>query len=731
MSLLVRAQQSIIDREALKAIREAEAWPGLFQQSFEQIKRGLEAEMAGEMDVPQPKDLAGGYSHEKHKSNFFMMQKAGDLYLLTGDERYAAYIKKLLFQYREIYPSLTKHPATRSYARGKFFWQCLNDANWLVYSSQAYAAIYDYLSEAEQEDLNQNLFRPYAEYISIENPQFFNRIHNHSTWGNAAVGMVALVLNDDELLNWALYGLQSVSIDGDEVDNDGGYIYQKNQVKTGFLAQIDHSFSPEGYYTEGPYYQRYALYPFLVFAKALALAKPELKILEYRDGVLGKAVRCIIELSDGRGQFFPINDAQKGMSLKARELILGLSFLYNQYGTDKSLLSLIEEQGQVPINADGYQAAFGIANNQAKIYRKRSHSFGDGAEGNEGAITVLRSRKNPEQAVLLKYGKHGMGHGHFDRLGILIQDGDYECIQDYGAARWVNIEHKDGGGYLKENNSWAKQTIAHNTLVLNKTSQFEGQVKKADPHHGIHLDFDTSAANYQIVRAAEKEAYPGLRLERSLVLLDLEELDEPLVLDLFRVQSSTGERQLMELPNYYQGELLKSNLSLSKKAKLEAMGLAHGYEHLWLEGAIANPEVENAMHQLTYFNGYRFYTISQALMPGDALNLARIGANDSLFNLRRDPVLIWERESEETLFVQVFEPHGYYLPEAEIPVNSHSRVKGLKVLSADSTRTVVELKLAKATYLFVLDFSGAESHELQQQGQKWSWSGDHTLIKLN
>ena len=53
--------------------------------------------------------------------------------------------------------------------------------------------------------------------------------------------------------------------------------------KSGFIAQMDGLFSPDGYYTEGPYYVRYAILPYYLFANALNNARPELKIFEYRD----------------------------------------------------------------------------------------------------------------------------------------------------------------------------------------------------------------------------------------------------------------------------------------------------------------------------------------------------------------------------------------------------------------------------------------------------------------
>jgi hypothetical protein len=53
---------------------------------------------------------------------------------------------------------------------------------------------------------------------------------------------------------------------------------------------------------------------------------------------------------------------------------------------------------------------------------------------------------------------------HFPSITIKV----LEVVQDYGLARFVNIDQKNGGGYLRENTTWAKQSIAHNTLVINE-----------------------------------------------------------------------------------------------------------------------------------------------------------------------------------------------------------------------------------------------------------------------
>jgi hypothetical protein len=127
-------------------------------------KQEVDAEIASGIHVPLPVHFSGGYTHERHKQNFFIAEKAGALFQILGDEKYAAYLRDMLFEYAEMYPKLSLHPKERSYARGKLFWQCLNDANWLLYMSLAYDAIYDWLSEDDRAFLNTQLFRPFRRF---------------------------------------------------------------------------------------------------------------------------------------------------------------------------------------------------------------------------------------------------------------------------------------------------------------------------------------------------------------------------------------------------------------------------------------------------------------------------------------------------------------------------------------------------------------------------------------
>ena len=107
-------------------------------------------------------------------------------------------------------------------------------------------------------------------------------------------------------------------------------------------------------------------------------------------------------------------------------------------------------------------------------------------------MAILRSGPaGDDAAVIMKATTQGLGHGHFDKLGFLYFDNGDEVVADYGAARFLNVEPKAGGRYLPENTSWAKQSIAHNTLVVDQTSHFNGDWREGQKHAPTVIEFGT------------------------------------------------------------------------------------------------------------------------------------------------------------------------------------------------------------------------------------------------
>ena len=134
----------ILTKQGVKDIRANLGNIPIFDKTLASTQAEIDAEIEKGFDVPVPKDYSGGYTHETHKKNYVLMQKAGALYQILDDDKYAKFVKDMLFEYAKQYPTWPIHPKPRSYARGKLFWQCLNDSNWLVYTSQAYDCIYEF-----------------------------------------------------------------------------------------------------------------------------------------------------------------------------------------------------------------------------------------------------------------------------------------------------------------------------------------------------------------------------------------------------------------------------------------------------------------------------------------------------------------------------------------------------------------------------------------------------------
>ncbi|RMG22197.1 MAG: heparinase [Bacteroidetes bacterium] len=712
----------ILTREGVAAMRAEQAGP-LFERAVAEAVQQVEAAMQQGIQVPLPKDMAGGYTHEQHKRNYRSMLLAGSLYQIQGKKEYADFVKAMLLEYARIFPSLTLHPAEKSYARGKLFWQCLNDANWLVYTAQAYDAVYEYLSAAERRQLETQLFRPYADFLSVENPRFFNRIHNHSTWGNAAVGMIAIVMRDEELLQRALYGLPLRQRASGETDNDGGYIYEKGQSRAGFLAQIDYAFSPDGYYTEGPYYQRYAMTPFMLFAQALDHYRPELNIFAYRDSLLIRAVYALLQQTDEAGVFFPINDAQKGMSFMASSVITAVNIAYGQT-QDPQLVDIARQQGTVSLDQNGFALASALQQGQLRPFRRSSVMLRDGADGSQGALAIMRaSNTRTTISVPFKCTAQGLGHGHYDKLAYCLYDGATEVLQDYGAARWVNIDQKAGGRYLPENNSWAKQSLAHNTLVVDGRSHFGGQYELASQHHSEIRSYDFGQERLQFVSAREVHAYEGLELYRSLVLWQPPQLYKPILIDLLQVVGE-GTHQF-DLPFHHAGQLLDMNVAYQTAEPPEVMGEAHGYQHVYAEARAA---VDSPLLRFNWIKDQQFYTLTALAEAGDQAILARIGAHDPHFNLRRDAFLIHRKPAAKNpVFLTILEPHGSYDPVSEIPTGPFSQVAGLERLHIDRDYAVFSIRTSGGSQWTFMLYTGPEAstvrHQLSINGNQYEWEG--------
>jgi len=682
----------------------------ILQASLASIKKETDPWLDKPVDVPFPKDPAGGYTHERHKSNYLLLFNSGILYSLTGKQAYANLVGRVLLQYAKLNPQLKNHPQATSTSPGRIFWQALNDANWLVYTSMAYDMVYNGLKKSDRALITQGAFKPEVEFITQDLEPWFNLIHNHAVWATAAVGLVGIATDNDSYIELALKG-------------------SLRNGNAGFYALMGQLFSPDGYYTEGPYYTRYALLPFMIFANALNNKFPEQHLFQYRNAILEKALSTALQHTNTDGMFFPMNDAIKDKDYRTSEMLMALNVATKAYGIKPEYLFVAKKQGRVLLGKGGVQLAKAMADSKAipNWFPYTSVENTDGPTGKQGGLDILRLGKGADlSSLIFKYTSHGLSHGHFDKLNINLFDAGKEILQDYGSARFVGVEQKYGGRYLPENGKYAVQTIAHNTLVVDETSHFKGEEKIAENFAPIKRFSNLNQPNLMVASAMDTNATPGVRMDRSIYFLQMPS-GQKLLVDLLKASSLSLHQY--DLPFHYLGQFIHASFAYqSSKNSMTTLGKKNGYQYLWKE---AEANLANTLVQFSFMNGKTFYSLSSLIQDSAKLFFARSGANDPDFNLRHDPVFIIRKNASNQTFINVLEIHGQYDPVMETSSGGNAAVQKIMLLQDNQEMTVASVMLNGQVLLICEsrnDISKNSQHQFEMGGQKFNWNGPYAIF---
>ncbi len=113
-------------------------------------------------------------------------------------------------------------------------------------------------------------------------------------------------------------------------------------------------------------------------------------------------------------------------------------------------------------------------------------------------LAILR-RDDGCSYVALDYGHSGGGHGHPDRLNLLLVDGHVRWFDDPGT-----------GSYVDPSLHWYRSTLAHTAPLVDGRSQ--------PPAHGSLVAFDDDGRTGWA--SGSVELVPGLTVRRTVVLMD-------------------------------------------------------------------------------------------------------------------------------------------------------------------------------------------------------------------
>lgn len=149
MSATAVAQQhplSFITAAEAASVKAGIAKYPLLNQFYSEIKGRVDGWIGKDVDVPFPKDPVGGYTHDKHKSNYLLMFNSG--------------------------------------------------------------LLYNTLSAVEKKTIEQGAFKPEVDYFPKELKDWFNLLHNHAVWACAGVGMIGIASHNKNHVDITLNGTQ-------------------------------------------------------------------------------------------------------------------------------------------------------------------------------------------------------------------------------------------------------------------------------------------------------------------------------------------------------------------------------------------------------------------------------------------------------------------------------------------------------------------------------------------
>lgn len=393
----------------------------------------------------------------RHTENSRAVRDLGLAYQLTGKIAFADKARRILAAYAKLYPTMAigshkEWPKTGSRSGGRVTSQTLNESDWVQRMAFGYDLIRDTMNAGERAVVERDILRNASDVIARRGRSLGNWTARH----NAAHLAVGLILRDRALIDLAL------------------------NAEFGFRDAMRRGVTSDGPWHEGSWgYHFYVMEPLFLTREMAVRAGFEVPEAAALRRMLDASLACM--LPDGSMPNF--NDS--GFTT-LREYRLYFDLGYRLFG----------DQRYLHIARGGHRGL------EALLWG--SETLGEGVLPElgssvlpEAGFAMLRA-PGSDHAVAVKFGGHGGGHGHFDKLNFV----------SFAFGRLQAVDPGTQSYAFKTHASWDKVTVSHNTVVVDESTQAEATGRLLEWHPG---------ATATAVRVEAGPVYPKVRFERLLV----------------------------------------------------------------------------------------------------------------------------------------------------------------------------------------------------------------------
>lgn len=563
--------------------------------------------------------------------NFQSAYKMALIFIATGDIGYGNRAKEILVKYSEHYPSYAVHGDIPYNGPGKAQAQTLNEAQFLFHFAFVYDLLEAILSYDEKELIKENLLTVGGEFLMQHR---HNQIHNHEVLTNAAIGIIGILLNRKDMIDFGVYD------------------------KYGLLYQLEHAVLEDDIWFEISFgYQFFALTSFMAYEKFARHTK-------YSNLANHKYCRmctAVLNYLDTKHAFPPNNDTK--YTEYTMEKYQWLEFVYSIY-KDPSVLTALGLCYERSNREDSIEAFFFGEKEIAQYPPLKQEEF---VHSKYAGIATLRGKD--ERMLMIKYGPFGGEHDHYDKLGISYSAFGEKMCSDLGTTGY--------GAYYHYN--YFKNTGSHNTVALGEENQpptngYLNRIEKEEDSILIDIGCDWSSAqelpNSFIIKAWNDETYRNAKFRRVLIWT------KDYLVDVFFVTdaSHTSIDHVLHVDGTLVSinESIKLQRNFSDKKPFKEL---HNMELVTPENGMVKNTFD--IHGKGYLNVFTSVVGCQELYKGYGPNCPSV--DDIVYLINR-------QQGEQAVFVDILETYKENAVIKDVKVDIKDHDVSIEIISDDGTK---------------------------------------------